>query len=955
MGLNGKRIRIMVKLLLKYANRGVTVGVAIFLIGSLCFPVLAENAEKRVLRVAFPQVKGITWTDEDGNRHGLVVDYLNEIAKYTGWEYEYVDTDEKIMLQEFLEGKYDLIGGNYYIPGLEEFYAYPRYNTGYNRSLLLARKNDRSIHSYDLESMNGKTIGVYENAKENIRRLKEMLAINGLTCNLRYFKLADLSEDGNLYPYLENGEVDLLLGNVTEGNDSIRVVASFNSQPYYIVTNPGNREVLDGLNMALERILDSNPNFAAEQYEENFPDRLVNVQLNDRDMDYIKQKKTVTVAVPEDWPPLYFPQIEEESHPGLVVDILKEVGNFTGLEFLYVQTHNYQGAMRLVQEGKADILAFFLGDEEDAAAQGLALSAAYVNMNHILVRNKASSYPDARLIGAVIQGQKLPDKITAAEVRAYPSITEALSAVNRGKADFIYGLSSLLEQDIQRHHFSNLIPVTLVNELSKISFALKRPLDPDLLTVLNKAINNISSAEKTAIQNRNIISIGANEFSLAEFIYANPMQFMGVVVFILLFLVVAIVLIARAKIKAAMIQSNLEKEKAANQAKSEFLSRMSHEIRTPMNGIVGMSVIALQHLDNPDKVSDCLKKVTLSSKHLLALINDVLDMAKIESGKVEFKEEEFDFRKFLKDLENLYSVQALSKGIHYETILVGDLDERVKGDSMRLNQVLFNLLSNALKFTPNGGSITLRVSLLRQDEEKVWIRFDVIDTGCGIAEQNYEKIFESFEQENADINHTYGGTGLGLSIVKHFTELMGGSVQVTSAIGTGSTFSVELPFGKVEHSGQADRYAALDSSSSEPTTSPSHHYDFTGKRILVAEDNEINLEIAMELVGATGASVEPARDGAEALAMFERSNVGYYDLILMDVQMPRMDGYESTQRIRALARADARTIPIFAMTANAFAEDEEKSRMAGMNVHISKPLNVKTLYEQLDLFLSNGA
>lgn len=955
MGLNGKRIRIMVKLLLKYANRCVTASLAIFLIGSLSSSVFAKSGEKRVLRVAFPQVKGMSWTDEDGSRHGLVVDYLNEIAKYTGWEYEYVEATGRMMLQELQEGKYELIGGNYYIPGLEEFYAYPHYNIGYSRSLLLARKNDRTIHSYDLESMNGKTIGVYENAKENIRRLKEMLAINGLTCNLRYFKLSELSEDGNLYPYLINGEVDLLLGNVAEGNDSIRVVASFNSQPYYIVTNPGNQEVLDGLNMALERILDANPNFATEQYEENFPDRLINVQLNDRDIDYIKQKKAVTVAVPKDWPPLYFSPTEEESHPGLIVDILKEVENFTGLEFRYVQTESYQDAMRLVQEGKADLLAFFLGDEEDATAQGLALSAAYVSMNHILVRNKASSYPDARLIGAVIQGQKLPDKITAAEVRAYPSITEALAAVNHGKADFIYGLSSLLEQDIQRHHFSNLIPVTLVNELSKISFALKRPLDPDLLTVLNKAINNISSAEKSAIQNRNIISIGINQFSLTEFIYANPMQFMGVVVFILLVLVVAIVLVARAKVKAAMIQSNLEKEKAANQAKSEFLSRMSHEIRTPMNGIVGMSAIALQHLDNPDKVSDCLEKVTLSSKHLLALINDVLDMAKIESGKVEFKEEEFDFRKFLKDLENLYSVQTLSKGIHYETILVGDLDERVKGDSMRLNQVLFNLLSNALKFTPNGGSITLRVSLLRQDEEKVWIRFDVIDTGCGIAEQNYEKIFESFEQENADINHTYGGTGLGLSIVKHFTELMGGSVQVTSAIGTGSTFSVELPFGKVEHSAQADRHAALASSSSEPETTPSHNYDFTGKRILLAEDNEINLEIAMELVGATGASVEAARDGAEALEMFERSNVGYYDLILMDVQMPRMDGYESTQRIRALARADARTIPIFAMTANAFAEDEEKSRMAGMNVHISKPLDVKTLYEQLNLFLSDGA
>lgn len=922
--------------------------------GALSFSTFAENQHKRVVRVAFPQVKGLTWTNEDGSHQGMVVDYLNEIAKYTGWEYEFINGEENI-LEEFLNGKYELMGGNYYIPGLEKLFAYPHYNMGYSRSLLLARKNDQSIHSYNLESMNGKTIGVYERAKENIRRLKEMLAINGLNCHIRYFKKEDMSEDGNLYAHLKNGEVDLLLGNFLEENDSIRVVVSFNSQPYYIVTNPGNQEVLDGLNMALERILDANPNFAAEQYAANFPDRLVNIQLNQRDREYIRKKKVVTVAIPENWPPLYFPQTDEESPLGLVIDILKEVEVFTGLKFSYRKTSNYNDAMQLVQRQEADILAFFLGDEDDATEQGLALSASYVSMNNVLARNKASSYPDTGLVGAVIKGQKLPDKIMAAEIQMYASVLEALSAVNSGKADFIYGLSSLLEQDIQRYHFSNLIPVTLVNELSKISFALRRPIDPDLLTVLNKAINNLSSAEKNAIQNRNIVSIGINQFSLTEFIYANPMQFTGVVLFILLVLVVAVVLVARAKVKAAVIQNNLDKEKTANQAKSEFLSRMSHEIRTPMNGIIGMSTIALQHLDNPAKVTDCLEKVTLSSKHLLALINDVLDMSKIESGKVELKEEVFNIHPFLKDLENVYCGQTLSKGIHYETILDGELEERVTGDSMRLNQILFNLLSNALKFTPSGGSIKLRASLARQDEEKVWIRFEVIDTGCGIAEQNYEKIFESFEQENANINYTYGGTGLGLSIVKHFTELMGGSVQVTSIVGTGSTFTVELPFGRVKIPAETDRSCSTEKPSADAKIYRSPNYDFKGRRILLAEDNDINLEIAMELIGVTGASVEPARDGVEALEMFERSDVGYYDLILMDVQMPRMDGYQATLQIRAMKRNDAHTIPIFAMTANAFAEDKEKSRKAGMNVHISKPLDVKVLYEQLNLFLSDGA
>lgn len=940
--------------LLKYISRHTWLCSMIFLMLALSIPSLATDAERRVLRVAFPQVRGLSWTAEDNSRRGMVVDYLNEIAKYTNWEYEYVDTDGQEMIDEFTAGKYELMGGNFYLPELEKYFAYPNYNMGYSRSVLLARRNDSTIHSYDLESINGKTIGVYERATEKIRRLKELLSIHNLRCNLRYFTFEDMENTGHFYSYLENGEVDLLLmGTLPERNNTLRVVLSFDSQPYYIVTNPGNQEVLDGLNMALERILDANPNFAAERYAANFPDRQVDIQLNRRDMEYIRQKKTVTVAIPENWPPLYRRLTEEKSHAGLVADILQEVKNFTGLEFIYLYTHNYSQAMRLVQQGKADILGFFLGDEKDATEHRLALSAAYVSMNNIVARNKMSSYPGTGLVGAVVEGQKLPSNISVAKVKIYPSISEALSAVHRGKADFIYGLSSRLEQDIQRHHFSNLIPVTLVNDQSEISFALASPVDPDLLTVLNKAINNISASEKIALQNRNIVSMGINEFSLMEFIYAYPVQFMMIVASILLILVMAVVLVARAKVKAAVIQGNLEKAKAANQAKSEFLSRMSHEIRTPMNGIIGMSIIAMQNLDRTEKVADCLKKVTLSSKHLLAIINDVLDMSKIESGKVELKQDIFNFPTFLHDLEDLYYEQAQNKGITYETIVTNHIDEWIVGDPMRLNQIVSNLLSNALKFTPEGGTIQLRVAQIAQDEKKVCLRLEVTDTGCGIAEQNYNKIFESFEQENVEVVHKYGGTGLGLSIVKRFTELMGGHVKVASVVGEGSTFTIELPFGKASAPKEPGHFTSLQPQSADTTTYSPDDYPFKGKRILLVEDNEINREIAVELIGATGLLIETAEDGLQAVDMFERSDMGYYDLILMDVEMPRMNGYEATRCIRAMERTDAQTIPIFAMTANAFAEDEEKSKQAGMNVHISKPLDVKVVYEQLSSFLTH--
>lgn len=1045
---------------------------AVFLTLSFCLPAQASENERRVLRVAFSQVEGISWTAEDGSRHGIVVDYLNEIAKYTGWEYEYIDTTAETMLSQFQNGAYDLMGGCYYLPGFENVYAYPDYNTGYSRSALLARKDDWSIHSYDLESLNGKTIGVYERATENVRRLKEFLQTNDLNCELKYLEYEDFSENGNFNFFLEQGEVDLLLGNLSDTSDNFRVVASYDSQPFYIVTTPDNQEVLDGLNMALRRILEANPNFAEQCYAANFPDELVDIQLSENDLAYIEQKKSITVALPKDWHPLACPESEQELHPGLVYDLLEQVKAFTGLNFTYVYTEKYIDAVHLVQQGEADLLGFFLGDEEDAEEQGLALSSSYVSMNNILVRNKASNYPDANLVGAAIEGQRLPSDIAAAKVLSYPDTNSALLAVERGEADFIYGLSARLEQEIQRYHFNGLVPATIVNDQSNICLALAKPIDPGLLTILNKAINQLSTDQKSAMLNRNLVSIGETRFSLTDLIYTNPLLFVTVVAGILLVLALAVLLIFRARMKAAVIQGNLEKAEAASRAKGEFLSRMSHEIRTPLNAILGMGAIAMQHLDDTKKVENCLKKLTLSSNHLLALINDVLDMSKIESGKVELRSEPFDFRAYLESLSNLYYGQAKEKGLEYKTVLTGEVDETLVGDSLRLNQILTNLLSNALKFTPAGGSIQLRVSQKVQGSNTVRLHFEVTDTGCGIDEQNYQKIFESFEQEDSSVTNKYGGTGLGLSIVKRFSELMGGSVSVSSRLGEGSTFAVELPFQKTvqpenntadivslkvlavdddpdtisyihsllhrmgvqvecaengnlavsqvrdAHSRQEDfdicfvscRLPDLDgfettrriheivpnettavlitaydaaeiekeaaqSGASGVLAKPlfastitqtisslkqehplfdsqdSMDADFHGKHLLLVEDNQLNREIAVELLRITGAEVECAKDGIEAVELFSQSPVEHYDLILMDIQMPRMDGLEATRQIRKLDRPDAGSVPIVAMTANAFAEDEHKSKAAGMNAHLSKPLDIKILFAQMKVFL----
>uniref|UniRef100_UPI0026710C9F response regulator n=1 Tax=Anaerofustis stercorihominis TaxID=214853 RepID=UPI0026710C9F len=520
------------------------------------------------------------------------------------------------------------------------------------------------------------------------------------------------------------------------------------------------------------------------------------------------------------------------------------------------------------------------------------------------------------------------------------------------------------------------------------------------------------------------------------------------------------------------LENALDNAERASIAKSEFLSRMSHEIRTPLNGITGMTLIAIQNIKDEKKELDCLNKISMSSKHLLVLVNDVLDMAKIESGKVEIKNEKFNFRVFIESITSIYFTQAKARNIDYETILIGDIPEQLNGDSLRLNQILGNLLSNALKFTPENGKIKFKITLVKSSTDEDILKFEVIDNGCGIKKENADKIFNAFEQEDDSITKRYGGTGLGLSISKRFAHLMGGEISVQSKEGEGSDFIVQIPFKKVldqkpirksdlgnlnvlvvdddietctntksllnkiglnadwvdngfdaikkieESIKENDKFdvclidwkmpyidgiettrrireiaedkdilviliTAYDVEeireealrvgangvinkplfestiveAIENAKNPNATYEvmqdgfagnvFPGTRILIAEDNDLNLEIASELMIMNGAEVEKAKDGKEAVDMFAGSKEGYYDLILMDIQMPVMNGYEATKEIRKLDRRDAKTVSIVAMSANVFESDVRKSIESGMNDHIGKPINMDEIYDKL--------
>ncbi|MBC8531736.1 ATP-binding protein [Gehongia tenuis] len=892
----------------------------------------AEEDEPRVLRVAFYQIQGMTETWEDGTRHGLVVDYLNEIAKYTNWEYEYIDVGSgEEMLERFRNGEFDLMGGNYYAPELEEYYGYPDYNTGYSRSVLLARRDDLSMHTNIMESIDGKTIGVYANAKENIRRLKEFLSINNLNCPIKEYSVEQLSVKGNLYTYLASGEVDLLLGNFTEHSEDFRIVVSYDSQPYYIVTTPGNQEVLDGLNMALAEISAANPNFGTERFEANFTDPTPDILLDAEELAYVQTKKTVTVAVPEGWHPLFCMTSQESTHDGVVPDILKKVEAYTGLSFHYVYAKSYMDAIHMVQEGRADILGFYLDSEEHASEEGLALTASYASLNNIVVRNKASSYPDDGLVGGIVEGRELPMNVPAAEVKTYSDMDEALAAVNRGKIDFVYGLPNRIELEIQHSYLNNVVPVTLVNDISHVGFALARPTDTKLLTILNKAINSLDAEEKDDILNRNLVSLGASQLSLMNFVYANPFLFAAILGVVLLIVLAAVILIARSRMKAAAMQSNLEKAEASSRAKGEFLSRMSHEIRTPMNAVVGLADLTSMMEDIPEAARANLRKLRTSSQYMLSLINDILDMSRIDNGMLSIADESFSLEQVLHDLQSMMSGEASRHDLSF-TLEKKFTHGALRGDAVRLRQVLVNLLSNAFKFTPEGGKVLLEVLETGSDERGAAFTFRVVDSGMGIHPEDQERIFASFEQLGSNSSKSQG-TGLGLAISSSIVRLMGEELKVKSQPGEGSEFyfSITLPFGEVVTEPEEKREGQrLD-----------------GVQVLIAEDNDLNAEIAMELLKMQGAVAHRAKNGALAVKRFEESRPGEFQIILMDVQMPEMNGLDATRAIRALDRPDAAVIPIVAMTANTFQEDVDAAKKAGMNDFLAKPLDVARLYRVL--------
>ena len=934
-------------------RKSVCVMLSLLLLLSAVLPVKAaeETAPVKVVRVgSFEDT--FNYVNEKGARKGYGYELLQTLSGYTGWQFEYVTCDWSDCFEKLKNGEIDIMGGISYTEDRAEEMLFSDEPMGEEKYYLYADLSRADISASDYKTLNGKKVGVLMGTEPEVM-LTEWEEKYGLKT-----EHVNVSNNEDAKQRLANHEIDCFVSLEESfwADLGISTITCVGKSGIYYALNKNRSDLKEELDNAMRALDEAAPFYTADLYKRYFSLDYIPI-LTGEEKAWLKEHGAIKMGflTSDSGVSTFDPATGEFT--GVITDYIQFAADCLGnqeLEFQLVGYDSKEAELDALKSDEIDMIFHFDQSPNLAEEYHFACTNTTWTSNLMAVTNQ-QHFNENNVNRIAVPQNKLSLKKYLAfyypqwEIVDCDTQEDAAKLVKDGQADcFVTGISSENKYSKKYSFYS----VPLLNPV-KSCFAVNSG-NRSLLSILNKTIkampvNMLAGALA-------MYKSSARKVTLSDFIKDNFFMALLVSSIAVAAILLTILKLLRKARKAeaaarkaandtqklnAKLQVAVEKAESANHAKSTFLFNMSHDIRTPMNAIIGYADLASRHLDDPAKLKNYMENIQVCGQNLLMLLNNVLDLARIENDKTEMEYSVSDIEKDFRNCVAMFRNQADSKG---QTLTVTTQLQYpyIYADIPHLTEICTNLVSNAVKYTGAGGTIRCNVTQ-KSGEKEGWCDtvITVADNGIGMSQEFQKHIFEPFERERTSTVSKVEGSGIGMGIVKKLVGLMGGTVEVESRIGVGSTFTVTIPC----------RIASEDETQAKRETNPSDQKCLCGTRILLTEDNDLNAEIATELLQEEGCTVDRAKDGVECVDMLEKAANGTYQLILMDIQMPVMNGYDAARKIRGLDDPQKANIPIIAMTANAFTEDRQVALDAGMNDHIAKPINMNVLVPTLRKYL----
>ena len=934
-------------------RKSVCVMLSLLLLLSVVLPVkaAAETAPAKVVRVgSFEDT--FNYVNEKGARKGYGYELLQTLSGYTGWQFEYVTCDWSDCFEKLENGEIDIMGGISYTEDRTEEMLFSDEPMGVEKYYLYADLSRADISASDFKTLNGKKIGVLMGTEPEVM-LAEWEEKYGLKT-----EHVNISNNEDVKQKLANHEIDCFVSLEESfwAERGISTITRVGESGIYYAINKNRPDIKEELDDAMRALDEAVPFYTADLYKRYFSMDYTPI-LTGEEKAWLRKHGAIRMGflASDSGVSTFDPATGEFT--GVITDYIQFAADCLGnqeLEFQLVGYDSKEAELDALKSGEIDMIFHCDQNPNLAEEYHFACTNTTWTSNLMAVTNK-QHFNENNVNRIAVPQNKLSLKKYLAfyypqwEIVDCDTQEDAARLVKDGQADcFVTGISSENKYSKKYSFYS----VPLVNPV-RSCFAVNSG-NRSLLSILNKTIkampvNMLAGALA-------MYKSSSRKVTLSDFIKDNFFMALLVSSTAVAAILLTILKLLRKARKAeaaarkaandtqklnAKLQVAVENAESANRAKSTFLFNMSHDIRTPMNAIIGYADLASRHLDDPAKLKNYMENIQVCGQNLLMLLNNVLDLARIENDKTEMEYSVSDIEKDFRNCVAMFRNQADSKG---QTLMVTTQLQYpyIYADIPHLTEICTNLVSNAVKYTGAGGTIRCNVTQ-KPGEKEGWCDtvVTVADNGIGMSQEFQKHIFEPFERERTSTVSKVEGSGIGMGIVKKLVGLMGGTVEVESRIGVGSTFTVTIPC----------RIASEDETQAKRETNPSDQKCLCGTRILLTEDNDLNAEIAVELLQEEGCTVDRAKDGVECVDMLEKAANGTYQLILMDIQMPVMNGYDAARKIRGLDDPQKANIPIIAMTANAFTEDRQVALDAGMNDHIAKPINMNVLVPTLRKYL----